>query len=74
MSREKQWKLGWVMAKKQPQVVKIPPHMVHKLYCERYCATKKARLSPFTFLLPKAKKQDCNIENIGALALANPRP
>ena len=34
MSR--QWKLGRVMAKKQPQVVKIPPHMVHNLYFEKY--------------------------------------
>ena len=30
MSREKKWKLGQVVAKKQPQVVKIPPYMVHK--------------------------------------------
>ena len=34
------WKLGWVVAKKQPQVVKIPPHIIHimdlKLYCEIY--------------------------------------
>ena len=33
----KKWGRG-VVAKKQPQVVKIPPHghMVQKLYCERF--------------------------------------
>ena len=40
MSRGKNWKLGWLVAKKQPQVVKIPPHMVLKLYCERYFFVK----------------------------------
>ena len=28
------WKMGRVASKKQPLVVKIPPHTVHKLYCE----------------------------------------
>ena len=32
----KKLKLGRMVAKKQPQVVMIPPHMVQKLYCERY--------------------------------------
>ena len=32
----KKWKLGWLVAEKQPQMVKIPPHMVQKLYCEIY--------------------------------------
>ena len=36
MLRKKKWNLGQVVAKKQPQVVKIPPHMIHKLNCERY--------------------------------------
>ena len=32
----KKWGRG-VVAKKQPQVVKIPPHMVHKLYSKGTC-------------------------------------
>ena len=32
----KKVKIGMGVAKKQPQVVMIPPHMVQKLYCERY--------------------------------------
>ena len=56
MSCKKKWKLGRVVAKKQPQVVKIPPHMVHRLYCEKYLSIqsmlgekrrRKTNISPF---------------------------
>ena len=38
---KKKGKLGRVVTKKQPQVVKISPHMIQRLYCERYLYLSK---------------------------------
>ena len=58
MLRKKKWKLGRVVAKKQPQVVKIPPHMVHKLYCERYLSIQS--------MLGKKEEEKTNISTFWA--------